>query len=186
MFIPKGSMVIANLKCVCYSWLISKKGIFSCSLNVGAWEWTRMFIPTLIFSILIGSFPSQLGMVNLIQTSSLGLVAGEYTAPNMSYGTLYTEHGECRICPGRYFADRGIWILISGILATFDILPPKDKFGNEYLPELKFTNSITWWVMDSWMSMDSKTDESARSHAGEFECRFVPRSSKAKELIESL
>ncbi|KAG7094724.1 hypothetical protein E1B28_005544 [Marasmius oreades] len=47
-----------------------------------------------------------------------------------------------RICPGRHFADIVIWTAMACILATLEILPPKDGKGNVVLPELKPTDGI--------------------------------------------
>ena len=35
-----------------------------------------------------------------------------------------------RICPGRYFSDKELFITVASVLATLDISPPVDKSGN--------------------------------------------------------
>ena len=43
------------------------------------------------------------------------------------------------MCPGRYYAEQGIWLTIACILAAFEIKPPLDDDGCEYLPKIAFT-----------------------------------------------
>ena len=49
-----------------------------------------------------------------------------------------------RICPGRYFIDASLWLLMSNILAVFDIGPPLDSFGNpQRIGTIKYTDGLT-------------------------------------------
>ena len=49
-----------------------------------------------------------------------------------------------RVCPGRYFADASLWLIMSNILAVFDIGPPLDASGNpEVIGKLEFTDGNT-------------------------------------------
>ena len=49
-----------------------------------------------------------------------------------------------RICPGRFFADSNAWLMISGLLATFDIKPKIDAAtGKPKLPKCEFTDGFT-------------------------------------------
>lgn len=48
-----------------------------------------------------------------------------------------------RICPGRYYADAGMWIAMACILACYDILPCIDEYGEEIIPKLEFTDGFT-------------------------------------------
>ena len=43
------------------------------------------------------------------------------------------------VCPGKYFADYGMWLTMATVLAAFDILPPVDENGREVVPEAAFT-----------------------------------------------
>ncbi|GBE89573.1 hypothetical protein SCP_1602360 [Sparassis crispa] len=70
-----------------------------------------------------------------------------------------------RICPGRYFAENGIWIVVATVLASFDICKAVSKNGKAVEPDVEFT-------------MDGLA-----SHPKSFECVFRPRSEMAKKLI---
>ncbi|KAF9262303.1 cytochrome P450 [Marasmius fiardii PR-910] len=48
-----------------------------------------------------------------------------------------------RICPGRYFAELTIWHAMACVLATLEILPPKDEWGNVVLPDPVITEGVT-------------------------------------------
>lgn len=41
---------------------------------------------------------------------------------------------ECRICPGRFFADATIWLTVANVLAFFDIGPIADLESGKALP----------------------------------------------------
>ncbi|KAF8989702.1 cytochrome P450 [Cyathus striatus] len=69
-----------------------------------------------------------------------------------------------RICPGRFLADAAVWITVAKLLATFDVVPPLDENGKEYIPPIEMTPGLV-------------------SHPKHFNCRIVPRSEKAVELI---
>ncbi|KAF5354017.1 hypothetical protein D9756_007058 [Leucocoprinus leucothites] len=51
-----------------------------------------------------------------------------------------------RICPGRYFAENSIFILISHLLAVYDIRPGLDKDGKEIPIKPEMTNGILSYV----------------------------------------
>ena len=58
-----------------------------------------------------------------------------------------------RICPGRYFVDASLWLMISNILAVFDIGPPLGSSGNpQVIGEIKYTDGATRYVWNdaSW------------------------------------
>lgn len=69
-----------------------------------------------------------------------------------------------RICIGRNLAEASVWIVVACILSTFEIKPMTDEQGHEVTPSVKLTNGLT-------------------SHPEHFECRFVPRSEAARDLI---
>lgn len=73
-----------------------------------------------------------------------------------------------RICPGRYFADMSLWLIIACTLAVFDIKPyVNPDTGVEELPEIKFSSGET-------------------SHVHPFKCRVVPRSEYHVKLVMGL
>ncbi|KAF8890710.1 cytochrome P450 [Infundibulicybe gibba] len=47
-----------------------------------------------------------------------------------------------RICPGRHFADTGIWSVLTSITASFDISKALDADGNKITPALDFTDGF--------------------------------------------
>ncbi|KAF3901771.1 hypothetical protein AA313_de0203516 [Arthrobotrys entomopaga] len=73
-----------------------------------------------------------------------------------------------RICPGQQLADASTWLTIALTLAVFDIKKPIDPAtGLEIEPEISSTPGTV-------------------SHPTPFQCSFVPRSEKAKQLIMSI
>ncbi|KAF8626674.1 hypothetical protein AX15_004764 [Amanita polypyramis BW_CC] len=47
-----------------------------------------------------------------------------------------------RICPGRHFADTGMWIVISHIVAIFRITPIRDEHGEVIVPSVNFATGF--------------------------------------------
>lgn len=50
--------------------------------------------------------------------------------------------GDARLCPGRVLADSTIFLAVSGIIATFDILSAKTQGGEDVLPEPSFASGV--------------------------------------------
>ncbi|EKM77722.1 hypothetical protein AGABI1DRAFT_42888 [Agaricus bisporus var. burnettii JB137-S8] len=71
-----------------------------------------------------------------------------------------------RICPGRYFALNALYLMIAHMLAVFDIKPALDENGNEK----EFKADVTGGMI---------------SQPVPFQCRIVPRSKAAADLIQS-
>ncbi|KAH9917068.1 cytochrome P450 [Fomitopsis serialis] len=69
-----------------------------------------------------------------------------------------------RICPGRRFAETGIWQAMTNIVATFDLGKARDAMGNEITPPGTFSSGII-------------------NHPHKFKCAIRPRSAQAVELI---
>jgi len=69
-----------------------------------------------------------------------------------------------RICPGRFFAVKVVFISIARILAVFDILPPVDENGWARVPPAEFTKDLV-------------------CHPVPFDCVVKPRSEKSAILI---
>ncbi|KAK7437043.1 hypothetical protein VKT23_018859 [Stygiomarasmius scandens] len=65
-----------------------------------------------------------------------------------------------RICPGRFFALDAVWLMVTCILATFDIAKALDEDGEEVEVVVEHTQ-------------------------GALKCRFVPRSPEALSLLQS-
>ncbi|KAJ3561433.1 hypothetical protein NP233_g10196 [Leucocoprinus birnbaumii] len=71
-----------------------------------------------------------------------------------------------RICPGRFFADNFLFIIIAHTLAVFDVKPGLDEFGNE----IKFKPDVTGGLVSQPLT---------------FPCRIIPRSQTAIKLIQN-
>jgi hypothetical protein len=51
-----------------------------------------------------------------------------------------------RICPGRHFALRTVYIIVACVLSVFDIEPALDEDGKPQLPIPEFDTSIVRYV----------------------------------------
>ncbi|XP_006456158.1 hypothetical protein AGABI2DRAFT_77179 [Agaricus bisporus var. bisporus H97] len=71
-----------------------------------------------------------------------------------------------RVCPGRYFGLNALFLMIAHTLAVFDIKPALDENGKE----IEFKADVTGGVI---------------SHPVPFQCRIVPRSKAAIDLIRN-
>ncbi|RXW14807.1 hypothetical protein EST38_g11043 [Candolleomyces aberdarensis] len=71
-----------------------------------------------------------------------------------------------RICPGQYIAVDTLYVLISSVLAVFDVSVPKDANGN---PDIKPSFSI-----------------GLICHPDPPKCSITPRSDRHKELVQNL
>ncbi|KAJ2917340.1 hypothetical protein MD484_g3048, partial [Candolleomyces efflorescens] len=69
-----------------------------------------------------------------------------------------------RSCPGRHLGMDMLYMMIVSTLLLFDILPPKDEFGNQKNVEATFKDGITYQVED-------------------FDCVIRPRSGEAEAFI---
>ncbi|KAG6907104.1 hypothetical protein DXG01_010517 [Tephrocybe rancida] len=137
MFIPKGSIVIANAR-----WHPTVPlGVPHFSMEDDIYD--GMFIPkgsiviakargmTLDESVYHGPFTFN---PNRFLPKPLG--RGE-PHPTISFG-----FGR-RICPGRYLADDSLWMAMATILTTLSISKVVGQDGKEVTPELKFTLGVT-------------------------------------------
>ncbi|KAG9090340.1 hypothetical protein FS749_000640, partial [Ceratobasidium sp. UAMH 11750] len=70
-----------------------------------------------------------------------------------------------RICPGNHFAQAALFILISSILAVFDVSKAKDEYGCEIEPTAEGVSGTLIY------------------HPKPFKCNFKPRSDVHEELI---
>ncbi|PVF93588.1 cytochrome P450 [Serendipita vermifera] len=71
-----------------------------------------------------------------------------------------------RVCPGRYFADRVMFLLVTTIISLFKIVPLEGK-------EVPRTEDVEY------------DDKAIRQPIG-FECRFVVRDEKAQQLLKTI
>ncbi|EJF57201.1 cytochrome P450 [Dichomitus squalens LYAD-421 SS1] len=71
-----------------------------------------------------------------------------------------------RICPGRYFAENGLFINVASVLHVFDITPPVDDQGNviDIVPQV--TDGLLCYPVDC-------------------RCTIQPRSAEARALVQA-
>ena len=89
-----------------------------------------------------------------------------------------------RVCPGRHFALRNLHLVISNVLAAFDILPPLDQDGNPQPPPPAFKYSQVRSVISR--SSDGEVLIAfchASRHPLPFKCIVTPRSEKDLGLV---
>ena len=60
------------------------------------------------------------------------------------YGSLTVRSGvaSLRICPGRYFAQASMFIIIASVLHTLTIDRATDEHGRQIVPEVKMTDGV--------------------------------------------
>ncbi|KAI0791736.1 cytochrome P450 [Abortiporus biennis] len=71
-----------------------------------------------------------------------------------------------RACPGKILAEASLWIVITSILSTFDIMPCQDDDGNPILPPMEFDIHLT-------------------SRPKDLKCLIRPRTSQHASLVEN-
>lgn len=69
-----------------------------------------------------------------------------------------------RVCPGKSLATASLWIILTTIIQTMDILPAVDKDGNDIVPVVGLSNGLS-------------------SHPEHFEVQLKPRMTQADELL---
>ncbi|THU98740.1 cytochrome P450, partial [Dendrothele bispora CBS 962.96] len=67
-------------------------------------------------------------------------------------------------CPGMYFADAGIWLVVASLVASVNIAKARDEQGREITPEMEFGTGIV-------------------RHPKSFPCSITPQSSEMRVLI---
>ncbi|KAF8632647.1 hypothetical protein AX17_004780 [Amanita inopinata Kibby_2008] len=71
-----------------------------------------------------------------------------------------------RICPGRFFSDNALFIMVASVLAVYDITPPTDEHGNPVQLNAEYTDGFL-------------------VHPRPFKCVIKPRSQNAEALIRA-
>ncbi|KAF9256203.1 cytochrome P450 [Marasmius fiardii PR-910] len=71
-----------------------------------------------------------------------------------------------RRCPGRHFADTGLWLALATVVATMEISKTIDAQGREITPEVAFKSGFI-------------------RHPESFTCSMKPRSGSLERIIES-
>ncbi|THU81706.1 cytochrome P450 [Dendrothele bispora CBS 962.96] len=70
-----------------------------------------------------------------------------------------------RRCPGRYFADTGIWLVVANLIASTNIAKAQDEQRREITPEVEFKTGFV-------------------RHPQSFPCSITPRSDEMRNLID--
>ncbi|PFH48808.1 hypothetical protein AMATHDRAFT_149066 [Amanita thiersii Skay4041] len=71
-----------------------------------------------------------------------------------------------RACPGRFFSDASLFIIVASVLSVFDILPPVDEDGRP-------------------IHLKAESIDGILTHPVPFECIIKPRSKNAESLIRN-
>ncbi|KAF7761211.1 hypothetical protein Agabi119p4_10620 [Agaricus bisporus var. burnettii] len=86
--------------------------------------------------------------------------------PSVRDPTIATFGFGRRICPGRFFSDGSVFATIASVLAVFDIKPSLDENGKE-------------------IEIKPDMSDGLLSYPEPFECRIIPRSKEAEQLIRN-
>lgn len=117
------------------------------SLRAEVSHWTRRTSISLVNSNLSDSFPNLRVMVRYSRLMpSLVGVAGKSAFAFRSLSSAKWTHTVGRMCPGRFLADRTVWLAAARMLAVFDISRTKDAEGRLIDPEIKFATGIARYV----------------------------------------
>lgn len=141
MFIPKGSVLIANIRSV---YFLLPLQLIHTNLCSEASLWTKMSTKILQSSIPVGSCPHrQAGMESQCSTQYSDSVEGTYKALRICYhGSNYCVLLCFRMCPGKYLAPASLWIAVATMLSTLHITKAKDEQGNEIVPLMEFDRGL--------------------------------------------
>jgi cytochrome P450 len=52
-----------------------------------------------------------------------------------------------RICPGRLFGEATIFLAVSNVLSTLDVIKAVDASGQEIIPELEYSEGVVTYVL---------------------------------------
>jgi len=84
-----------------------------------------------------------------------------------------------RICPGRHFADTILFISIASLFSVFNI--ERGGEGGDKLSDYTYGDRIARYLFDRFLNTSGLTV--LPSFLDPFPCSFIPRDSKARELI---
>ncbi|KAH9912821.1 cytochrome P450 [Fomitopsis serialis] len=72
-----------------------------------------------------------------------------------------------RTCPGRYFADANIFMVVASMVATLNIAKARDSKGQVITPSVEFHSGMT-------------------RYPPEFTCNITPRSQRAEDMVSKM
>ncbi|EJD37766.1 cytochrome P450 [Auricularia subglabra TFB-10046 SS5] len=83
-----------------------------------------------------------------------------------------------RICPGRYFAEAEVWLMMTSVLYCFDITPAKNDHGADIMP-----NEVMCSGVVRYQSSPLRASRKLPSAFQKFPCIVEPRSAEKADLI---
>lgn len=90
-----------------------------------------------------------------------------------------------RKCPGRHFAETGIWRMISNIIATLEISRSMDDEDKEPIPTLEVTSGFIRYVNSRYIGTRELIGYNVlTSHPKPFSCSIRPRSETITSLVQ--
>ena len=83
-------------------------------------------------------------------------LVGNACQPRPSQGIRLMTYSNLRICPGRYFAQDGLFINLASILHVFDITPPLDEHGNPIKVGYRLSDGLLSYVTSPYRTVRYK------------------------------
>jgi len=72
-----------------------------------------------------------------------------------------------RVCPGKYFALRTVYLVVTCVLSVFDIGPVLNEDGNPQIPRLELDNTTVRYVfLELSMHIAADVDRLSTQHQG--------------------
>lgn len=146
MFIPKGSLIIANTRSVSPPSTftpIPNHPVSGISMNESIYHEPRSFKPTRYLP------KSQGGHSEPLPQAQFGFgrrYADRLLLPPLVWLPSHNSHNTellTRICPGRYLADVSLFLAISNILALYNVKRVVGPDGKEIIPEVGMVSGLT-------------------------------------------
>ena len=92
-----------------------------------------------------------------------------------------------RVCPGRHFALRTVYLVVASVLSAFDIEPTLDEDGNPKMPKAEFNSLLVRYVFLASSTLAITVLSVTRHYVREpkpFKCTIRPRSEGAAKLVK--
>jgi len=114
-------------------------------------------------SVVIANEWAMLHDENVYGAEPDKFIPERFLQPGIKEPTAAFGHGR-RFCPGRFMADNSIFIVVTHILAIFNVSLPQDDHGNDITVEVSVTPDLI-------------------VHPEPFKCSIKPRSASAEKLL---
>jgi cytochrome P450 len=138
MFIPKGSLVFANIRHATFrtfGWGLMLNFTRGMSLDETVYSDPTSFSPERFLPKPAGNGEPYFNSVAF----GFGRRFEYYISPPISSDTIWES---TRICTGQYVAENSLWIAIASILASCKISNAVDENGNIIVPDATLTDGI--------------------------------------------